>query len=255
MKRFLITAAGLPLCATLLAGTCAFGLLYFTSFESSKYEADKQLVGQAGSTGLQTPDAAKVVKGRLTARTGRKAVECWAGDLDPLPAPNDWLVLGAWEKLIDFDTPKVPAVVHVRADVRLVGPDTGAGPGNDLLSANLMARNAKALGARRAPWFYLSSNGSVYANAHSESGSQFYKFETPIKNGAWNRLRMALNYKTHMCDFFVNGKKIGALEFGGTGERFTSVLLEMAAWNHPSFDVKPYKAYWDNVVAWAEPAK
>jgi hypothetical protein len=175
-----------------------------------------------------------------------------------LAPPYEWLVDGAWEQLIDFDALTKPAVVHVQADVRLVGPSTDE-PNvppwdDDLVSANLGARNAEALGARRAPWFYLSSNGYAYANAHSEAGTQVYMFETPIKFGAWNRLRMALNYRTHLCDFFVNGKKIGSLPFGGSGEQFTSVMLEMAAWNDPSFDFKPYKAYWDNVLVWAMPA-
>jgi len=66
--------------------------------------------------------------------------------------------------------------VRVEADIRLDGPDTGNGPGDDLLSANLYARN----GVGRSAFFYVSSNGNAYAFANSENGSAGYRFETPI---------------------------------------------------------------------------
>jgi hypothetical protein len=98
--------------------------------------------------------------------------------------------------------------VWVQADVRLDGPDTGEGPGADLLSTNLVARNGPSRSAR----FFLSSNGNAYANANSETaGQQLYEFETPIRLGAYNRLAITLNYRTHLATFEVNGKTIGSL--------------------------------------------
>jgi len=58
--------------------------------------------------------------------------------------------------------------VRVQADIRLDGPDTGDGPGADLLSANLMARN----GTHQSAFFYLSSNGNAYANAFSDGDAE-----------------------------------------------------------------------------------
>jgi len=256
MKRIMFVALGFLLVGSLVAATHPFwGILFFTSFEGCHYKADQPLVGQNGWVGLDTPDAFKVVKGWHEARCGRKAVCCLGGDLEAMEPPNEWLLSTACEKLVEFDPPQSPAVVYVQADVRLLGPDTGTGPGDDLLSLNFMARNAKELGAGRAPWFYLSSNGCAYANAWDNGVATYYKFETPIKFGKWNTLAMVLNYKTHMCTFEVNHRAIGSLPFGGPGEQFTSVLLEMCAWNHPSFDATAYKASVDNILVLTWPAR
>ena len=257
MKRILFVVLGFLLLGSLLAATrSTWGMLFHTGFETPDYTAGLPLVGQDGWVGVVSVDAAEVAAEHGTARSGRRAVQCWAGDLEVLPYPMDWLFDGAWEQLIEFDALTNPAEVRVQADVRLIGPDTGEGPGWDLLSANLMARNAEQLAAHRAPFFMLSSNGNAYANAYSEEfGYLGYMFETPIKFGDWNRLAMILNYRTHLCTFEVNNKTIGSLPFGGSGEQFTSVFLEMAAWNDESFDVTPYMAYWDNISVQAKPAK
>jgi hypothetical protein len=269
-KRILVVTLGCLLLGSLVAATWpTWGLLYITSFESCKYTAGQPLVGQDGwvkVTDDASPNAAKVVQGWQTARSGRRTVECWGGDLKALPGERNWLLDGTWERLIDFKTPTRPAEVRVQADVKLIGPQTS----EDLLSANLMARNAVVLGARRAPWFYLSSNGYAYANAHREIAEPpgyetlEYQFETPIRLGDWNRLAMILNYKTHQCTFQVNGKTIGSLPFGGNGEEFTSVNLELAAvnpdfeypeWPYKDFQPELYKAYWDNIFVLAKPAR
>ena len=240
-------------CLCLAATTSTWGMLYHTGLETPNYKAGQGLVGQDGWRALDaSKDAPEVVDGIATARSGRRAIMCRAKDLKVLPPPYDYLYDGNWDQPIAFDAVTNPAEVRVQADVRLDGPDTGEGPGADLLSANLMARN----GSHQSAFFYLSSNGCAYANAFSTTqGDKWYQFETPIKFGEYNRLAITLNYLTHMAAFEVNGKTIGSLPFGGAGERFKSPLLEMAAWNHPSFDHTQYTAYWDNVSVLARPAR
>ena len=254
MKRVLYVTIGCVLVASLLAFAAShWGNLYKTTFETPNFEVGKPLHGQDHWVGLDDSfKALEVVEGRFVGASGRRAVRCWAGDLKPLPAPYDYLYDGNWDQPITFDAVTNPAEVRVEADVRLVGPDTGTGPNDDLCSANLMARN----GSHQSAFFYLSSNGNAYANAFSTTeGDKWYQFETPIKFGEYNRLAITLNYATHMATFEVNGKVIGALPFGGKGERFKSPLLEMAAWRDKSFDHTKYTAYFDNVAVLAKPAR
>jgi hypothetical protein len=225
-----------------------YGLLYVSSFERSEYQVDEPLDGQDGWTALVSPDAAVVVDGWRTAALGRRAIACWGGG--PLEDVGGGLLDGAWEQVIDFDPITTPAIVRVEASVRLDGPDTGSGPNDDLASANLYARN----GAGRSAFFYLSSNGNAYAFANSASGNQGYKFETPIKQGAYNHLAITLNYLTHMATFEVNCVTVGSLPFGGAGEQFRGVLLEFAAYE-PLLDPTLYTGYWDNVLVRAKKAK
>jgi hypothetical protein len=225
-----------------------FGQLYFSSFEWCDYQVDEPLDGQDGWTALVSPNAAEVVDGRSTAALGRRAVACWGGgDLEDV---GGGLLDGAWEQVIDFDPITNPAIVRVEASVRLDGPDTGSGPNDDLASANLYARN----GAGRSAFFYLSSNGNAYAFANSSSGSQGYKFETPIRLGAYNHLAITLDYLTHVATFEVNWVTVGSLPFGGDGEKFRGVLLEFAAYE-PLLDVELYTGYWDNVSVRAKKAR
>jgi len=253
MKRTWYVASGCVILASLLAfAGPPWGMLYQTTFETPDFEVDKLLVGQDEWRALDASFAAPVVvQGHDVACSGRHAVKCWAGDLKVMAPPYEYLYDGNWDRPIDFDAVTNPAEVRVEADVRLDGPDTGQGPNDDLCSANLMARN----GSHQSAFFYLSSNGCAYANAFSTTqGDNWYKFETPIKLGAYNHLAITLNYRTHMATFEVNRKTIGSLPFGGEGEFFKSPLLEMAAWNDPSFDHTKYTAYFDNVSVRAKPA-
>ena len=253
MKRMLFVVLGALLLGSLLAFAAShWGKLYNTAFETPNFQVDKPLVGQDGWVGLDDSfNAPEIVEGRFIAASGRRAVRCWAGDLKVMAPPYDYLYDGNWFQPVVFDAVTNPARVRVEADVRLVGPDTGEGPGNDLCSANLMARN----GSHQSAFFYLSSNGNAYANAFSTTeGDNWYKFETPIKFGQYNSLAITLNYRTHMAAFEVNGKTIGSLPFGGKGEVFKGVLLEAAAWNDKSFDHTKYTAYFDNVAVLTRPA-
>lgn len=245
MNPILSTALG----SLLVAGTCAWGMLFHTGFETPDYTVDQPLPGQDGWTTVLAPNAIVVVGDHETASSGRRAIRCWGGgDL----VSTGGLLDAACEQVIDFDPITDPCEVRVEADIRLDGPDTGSGPGDDLLSANLMARNS--VGQRRSPFLYLSSNGNVYAGSESDQGNSYYKFETPITPGAYNHLAIVLNYRTHIATFEVNGNVIGSLPFGGAGEQWRGVLLELAAWDDPSFDPSLYTGYWDNVSVQAKPA-
>jgi len=231
----------------LVGATAGFGMLYHTGFETSEYKAGLPLDGQDDWSTLLSPNGAIVVEGHATACSGRRAISCWGGgDLEKV----DGLLDGSWEQVIDFDPITNPCEVRVEADIRLDGPDTGSGPGDDLASANLYARNGRG----RSAFFFLSSNGNAYAFANSSNGSLGYKFETPIKQGAYNHLAITLNYCTHFATFEVNGKAIGSLPFGGAGEQWRGVLLEFAAWDDSSFDPTLYTGYWDNIAVRANPA-
>lgn len=254
MKRVLSITLGCLLLGSLLAAaTSPWGMLYQTSFETPAFKADQTLVGQDGWTNLISPDAAVVIADPQAAASGRRAIECWGGG--PLASVGelpDRFLLGAWEQVITFDAVTDPAIVRVECDIRLDGPDTGEGPAADLVSANFYGRN----GSHRAPFFYISSNGSAYANAFTESSEVFYAFETPIKVGAWNHYAIIMNYATHMATFEVNHKAIGALPFGGSGEAFHSVALEFASFdNLKVVNPKLYTGYWDNVSVRAKPAR
>lgn len=242
----LMTCAALG--TLLLVGTPTAGFLYFTSFETADYRANQPLDGQAGWSALLSPNAAVVVSDRSTAALGRQSVQCWGGG--ELEDVGGGLLDGAWEQVIPFDPITQPHVVRVEADVRLDGPDTGTGPNDDLVSANLYARN----GAGRSAFFFLSSTGEAFAFANSEAGPRGYEFQTPIRRGAYNHLAITLNYRTHIATFEVNWQVVGSLPFGGAGEAFRGVLLEFAGFS-PLVDITQYTGYWDNVLVWARPAR
>lgn len=233
--------------SVLLTSSVAGGLFFFSSFESRAYKAGEPLAGQAGWVSLASPKAAEIVQDRSKARCGRRAIEVWGGgDLESFSLPYYDLLDAAYEQVVEFDEGETPRRVRVSADVRLDGPDTGVGPNDDLASANLYARN----GADRSAWIYLSSNGNAYCFANSElGGSVGYAFETPIKQGKYNRLAIILDYRTHLAEFRINGKSVGELPFGGSGEKFTGALIEFAAIDDLNYiDPKLYRAYWDNIL-------
>lgn len=223
-----------------------------TGLEDRAYQAGQPLDGQDGWIGLIGVDAAEVVEDHDLAASGRRAIRCWGGaDLDIVHFPGFDLAAGAWDQPIDFDPITRPCTVRVEADIRLDGPDTGNGPNDDLLSANLYARN----GAGRSAFLYLSSNGNAHAFANSASGQLGYQFETPIALGEYNHVAITLDYRTHIATFEVNGRTIGSLPFGGPGEQFLGTLIEFAAWDDPSFDRTQCTGYWDNLSVLAKPAR
>lgn len=244
MNTVLLAALG-----TAALGAFSFGTLFHSSFETPDYVAGQPLDGQDGWVTLLAPNAAWIVDGPATAVSGRRAIECrGGGDLANL----GWILDGAWEQPIDFDAITDPCVVRVEADVRLDGPDTGTGPNDDLVSANIYARN----GIGRSAFMYISSNGNAYAFANSELyGSAAYEFETPIVLGAYNHLAITLDYGTHIATFEVNRVTVGSLPFGGSGEEFIGTLLEFGAYNDPNYvDPTLYTGYWDNVSVRVRPA-
>jgi hypothetical protein len=245
MNSMLLVALG-----TAAVGALSFGTLFRTSFETPDYIAGERLDGRDGWVTLLAPNAARIVDGHATAASGRRAIECWGGgELADL----GWILDGAWEQPVDFDAVTDPCIVRVEADVRLDGPDTGSGPNDDLVSANLYARN----GIGRSAFMFISSNGSAYAFANSELyGSAGYEFETPVELGEYNRLAITLNYSTHMAAFEVNGVTVGSLPFGGSGEEFIGTLIEFGVYNDPNYvDPTLYTGYWDNVSVRAKPAR
>lgn len=244
MKRWLLVVPGL----LFLGAASSWGMLFKANLETPDYTAGLPLDGQDGWVGLASVDAAEVVAGHAIARSGRRAIRCWAGDLEVSGGYYD----GAWDRPIQFDALTIPAEVRVEADVRLDGPDTGSGPQDDLASANLYARN----GRHRGAWFYLSSTGAAFANSYTENEEHWYQLETPIQVGAYNHLAITLDYLTHLATFEVNHVKVGQLPFGGSGEQFQGVLLELATViEYPNFDPLAYTGYWDNISVRAKPAR
>lgn len=239
------------LALSLLGTTASAQLLYFTGFESREFVVGQSIDGVDGWTSLLAPDAPQIVDGRATSSgLGRRALRCWGGS--PELEPIQGLLDGAWAREVTLPAwYRHRAVVHVQADVRLDGPDTGNGPANDLLSANLYARN----GVGASAFMYLSSTGEVYCFANSVQGSVGYAFPTQVALGEYNRLGITLDYTTHIATFHVNCREVGSLPFGGTAnEGFAGALLEFAAYDDPLVvDPSQYTGYWDNVLVFALP--
>lgn len=232
----------------LVGGTLVSERLLHTSFEKHTYTVGQPLDGQDGWTALVGVNAAKIARGHHVASSGRQAIRCFGADLEHLP--SQFLYDGAWEKVVPFDPITTPSEVRVKADVRLDGPDTGNGPADDLVSANLYARN----GSGRSAFMFLSSTGNAYAFANSDQGSAGYRFETPIQLGEYVELAITLNYATHVATFEVDGHEIGQLPFGGVGEQWRGALLEMGAYDDPLYvDHTLYTAYWDDLSVQARP--
>lgn len=238
------------LASTLLAASASAQLLDFTSFESRNYVVGQSTEGVDGWTTLLSPHANEVVNGFGTASTGRRALSVWGGN--PNLTPTQGLLDGAWRKDVTIPAAWAQnAIVHVQCDVRLDGPDTGTGPNDDLLSANLYARN----GSGQTPFMYVSSTGEVFCFANSSSGSAGYQFQTHVGLGRYARLAMTLDYTTHMCTFWVDCRIVGQLPFGGgPSEAFEGAILEFAAFDNPAFiDPSLYRGYWDNLLVVAVP--
>lgn len=236
--------------ATLLASSASAQLLYHTGFESSNYVVGQSIDGIDGWFSFLSPDAPEIKKGTSTASWGRRALKCWGGSPDLQVTQG--LLDGAWAQTLALN-PCFPwnTKVRVQCDVRLDGPDTGAGPQHDLLSANLYARNGNGGSA----YMYMSSTGDVYCFADSAGGSAGYAFATPITLGLYATLAITLDYSTHMATFSVDHCPIGSLPFGGQpGESFRGTTLEFAAYDDPTvIDPALYTGYWDNLFVVAYP--
>jgi len=235
----------------LLAGSAQAQLLYHTSFETPNYHVGQTIDGVDNWFSFISPDANEIVNGHSTASWfGRRALSCWGGS--PNLESTQGLLDGAWAHPASVN----PAygnhvLVQVSCDVRLDGPDTGTGPNDDLLSANLIARN----GVGGSASMYLSSVGEVFCFADSAAGSVGYAFSTPVTLGQYAHLSITLNYRTHIATFWVNFRAVGSAPFGGqAGEAFNGAILEFAAYDNLAYiDPSLYRGYWDNLTMFALP--
>ena len=194
----------LPVLALSLAvGTANAQFLYVSGFEGPQFVAGQSIDGIDGWTTLISPQAIEVVRSSAQASSGRKSLRCWGGDPDLQSTQG--LLDGAWTHTASVNPMwAASAVVYVQCDVRLDGPDTGNGPANDLVSANLYARN----GVGGTPFMYVSSTGDVYCFSSSVGGGAGYQFATPVALGQYHRLAMMLDYSTHLVAFSVDGGEL-----------------------------------------------
>jgi hypothetical protein len=241
-----MTRSFLPVLAlALVASTAKAQLLYHTGFETPNYVAGQTIDGIDGWASFISPLAPLVVANPAEAAHGRRALTCWGGD--PNLETTQGLLDGAWAQTVLVDPSYAQtALVRVQCDVRLDGPDTGSGPANDLVSANLYARN----GVGGSAFVFVSSTGDVYCFADSVGGSAGYQFATPITLGQYTRIAITLDYATHLAAFEVNGVVVGVLPFGGQAtEFFRGATLEFAAYDDPLVvDPSLYTGYWDNLM-------
>lgn len=231
---------------------------YRTGFESAPFIAGQPLCdpvpfeeGQDGWIGVFASGAAEVVSGDASA--GRNAVRAFGADLEPVPGTG--LAVGDWGRPTVFDPIATGRTrVRVQCDMRLDGPDTGSGPGADLLSANLFAGNTAG---EVLAGFFFSSNGNAYPFSHSDGVFHVYEIEEPVTLGQYSTFAFTLDYRTHVATFEVDGIAIGALPFGvgAATEEFWLPVLEMAALDDPLLvDRSLYTAWWDNLSVLATPA-
>lgn len=236
--------------ASLLASSASAQLLYFTSFETPNYVVGQPIDGISGWQSFISPLAPQIVNGRSTASWGRRALQCWGGS--PNLETTQGLLDGAWYQALSLPPwYQGNARVHVQCDVRLDGPDTGTGPNDDLVSANLYARN----GVGGSAFMYVSSTGDVYCFSGSVGGSAGYAFPTPVTLGEYVNLGITLDYSTHMATFSVDHQDIGSLPFGGQAtEQFAGAILEFAAYDNPLYvDPSLYTGSFDNLLVYALP--
>ncbi len=230
------------LAISLLAPAASAQMLFHTGFESSPYTTGQTIDGVDGWFSFLSPNAPQV--SRDDASTGRRALACWGGS--PELESTQGLLDGAWAQTVLVDPAHAAtATVRVQCDVRLDGPDTGSGPANDLVSANLYAR----YGVDGSAFMFLSSTGDVFCFANSVGGSAGYQFATPVTLGQYSRLAITLDYSVHLAAFAVNGVVVGVLPFGGqTNEFFRGATLESGAYDDPEVvDPALYTGYWDNL--------
>jgi hypothetical protein len=224
--------------------------LFATSFETPNYVVGQSIDGIDNWFSAISPNAPVIVSDPALASGGRRALQCWGGSPDL--ESSGGLLDGAWARPVTFNPPWAqPALVRVQADVRLDGPDTGTGPNDDLVSANLIARN----GVGQSATMFLSSTGQVFCNSSGVAGSFVYEFATAVPLGQYSRLAIVYDYSTHLAAFEVNGVIVGVLPFGGGAtEGFRGVFLEFAAYDNPAVvDPSLYTGYWDKVMILAVP--
>ncbi len=239
------------LLSLMLAGSACAQNLFHTSFETAAYIVGQTIDGIDNWFSFISPDAPEIVNGKSTASSGRQALSCWGGSPDL--ESTQGLLDGAWAQTVLLD-PAHPnnRVVRVQCDVRLDGPDTGVGPANDLLSANLYARN----GVGGSAYMYMSSTGEVYCFADGVGGSNGYAFSTPITLGHYATLTITLDYNSHLATFAIDHVEVGSLPFGGSPtEYFRGATLEFAALDDITIiDPSLYTGYWDNLQIAAFPS-
>ncbi|HEX6811147.1 MAG TPA: hypothetical protein VF384_05965 [Planctomycetota bacterium] len=224
--------------------------IFLTGFETPNYVVGQSIDGVDNWFSAISPDAPFIARDPALAAGGRRALQCWGGSPDL--ESSGGLLDGAWAQPMVLDPGwSQNALVRVQCDVRLDGPDTGTGPNDDLVSANLIGRN----GVGQSASMFLSSTGQVFCNSSGAAGSFFYQFATPVPLGQYSRLAIVYDYTTHLAAFEVNGVIIGVLPFGGgAAEGFRGVFLEFAAYDDPQLvDPSLYTGYWDNVFVLAVP--
>lgn len=225
-------------------------MLFLTGFETSNYVVGQSIDGVDNWFSAISPNAPLVTRDPALASAGRHSLQCWGGS--PNLEPSGGLLDGAWAQPMTLDPAWAhSALVRVQCDVRLDGPDTGTGPNDDLVSANLIARN----GVGQSASMFLSSTGEVFCNSAGVAGSFGYQFATSVSLGQYARLAITYDYSTHLAAFEVNGVVVGILPFGGgPNEQFRGVFLEFAAVDNPVWvDPSLYTGSWDNVFVLAVP--
>lgn len=225
--------------------------LFLTGFETPNYIVGQTIDGIDNWFSAISPNAPRIVRDPALTSGGRRALQCWGGSPD---LESDGTLLdGAWAQPMTLAPAwSQSALVRVQCDVRLDGPDTGTGPNDDLVSANLIARN----GVGQSASMFLSSTGDVYCNSSGSAGSFAYQHQTPVQLGHYSRLAITYDYNTHLAVFEVDGVVIGFLPFGGgANEQFRGVFLEFAAYDNAQVvDPSLYTGYWDNLIVVAVPA-
>jgi hypothetical protein len=240
----------LAVASLFIACTAHAQVLLQTGFESAPFTAGLPVDGQAGWLGLWGPEAAKV--SATGARTGRQCVSLNGADL-VFARPG--VVAGTCGTELFFDpVARARPLVHIQADVRLSGPDTGEGPEADLLSANLFVASSsnQVFGG-----YFVSSNGTIYAFGRA---GQDYMFPTPYTLGTYARLEMDMDFVAGTIACRVDGDLIGTLVLDPLGTLQTTEIwtaaLEMASIDDPILpDRSLYDAHFDNVSVLATPRR
>jgi hypothetical protein len=225
-------------------------VLVYTGFESAEFATGMPVDDRGGWLGLWAPGASTVVESGP--ESGRRCVQ-FRGDRLGFARPG--LVAGTIGPALSFD-PVAAArpLVRFSAGVRLDGPDTGSGPEDDLLSANLFVVNDadQVMGG-----FFVSSNGTIYAFAR---GGQDYLFPTPYLAGTYVRLTIDIDFDTMTETFSVDGLPIGTVDLDPLrtlrSTRLATLALELAALDDSYvLDRSLYTARFDNVFVLAAPAR
>ena len=188
--------------------------------------------------------------------SGQQSIEVDGADLPPLGGGWIGTRFGRFS-IYDPISGHTP-VIDASVDVQLAGPssDTGQGPADDLISANLdffgtdSESNPLLLGS-----LMLSSSGEVWV--FGSRSQDAYAAGVPIKLSAPHRLKVRADFSTRRTQYFVDGKRV---EFLIKGKRsatlpfgpemrdaiFAGGFLSVFAVDDPQLDPALYTARYDN---------